>query len=151
MEPKRGFRRIGESLPPVETEWEYFDPEVRDATCSTGRFVRYGQSLPPIELEVLPASAWPTLVLDVRIAAQADQNDIAGKVADVLIKLLARDRFSGGEGFACVSPPEPSPQGTVRLALISNGPPGVEGEARLRELARAITSPTVEAKVIPAA
>ena len=44
------FVRVSEVLPPV-VDVEYHDPEVRDAVCSTGRFVRVCESLPPVEVE----------------------------------------------------------------------------------------------------
>jgi hypothetical protein len=48
--------RVCESLPPVQAEMEYHDPEVREAQCSTGRFVRVCESLPTVTVEMEPVS-----------------------------------------------------------------------------------------------
>ncbi|HVL11646.1 MAG TPA: hypothetical protein VM529_03725 [Gemmata sp.] len=135
---------LREALPPVETEVEYYAPDVRDVERSRGKPVRICESLPPVTLEMFPLSARPVLVL--RVADPAPE-----AVADVLLKVVNADWAAGGSGLTRDHTREAPQPGVVTLALIPDGPAGHEAEERLRELARRVASPTVTATVIPAA
>lgn len=135
---------LGEALPPVTLDVEYYAPEVRDVECSRGKPVRLCEALPPVTLEMHPLSAWPALVL--RVTDPAPE-----AVADVLLKVVNADRAAGGSGLTRDHSRETPQPGVVTLALVPDGPNGPEAEERLRELARRVASPTVTATVIPAA
>jgi hypothetical protein len=140
---KGKFVRVCESLPPVDLE-----PVITDGADETGwtrgKPVRLCESLPPVDCVMAPPSSWPALVL--RVTDSAPE-----AVVDVLLGALNSDWAAGGSGLTRDRTRETAEPGVVTLALVPTGPSGPDTEARLRELARRLTSPTVTATVIPAA
>lgn len=132
--------RVCESHPPVLLEPARVDGEGEPGWVR-GKVVRVCDSLSPVEC--VPAPLPTALVLRVPEATDA--------VADVLLRVVNADWLMGGHGLTRDRSRETHEPGVVTLALVPEGPINSDTEARLRELARAITSSTVTAIVVPAA
>jgi hypothetical protein len=137
--------RACRSLPPVTLVTEETDRGSSDEVWTSGRFDRVGESLAPVTLVAEEVS--PALVL----RTNGDPAARADAVVDALLKAVAHDRAAGGTGFTRDRSRERAHPGVFTLVLSPNGPLGPDTEARLREVARLVASPTVSADVIPAA
>lgn len=114
------FRRVCESAPPLDLEWEPESIEPDLADMPVGRFRRVCKSAPPLDLEWEPAD--PALVLTLEFRPNADPAAVGADVSDLLLRLGRLDQSLGGAGFVRESEPGDVATGTIRLVLIPVNP-----------------------------